>query len=161
MNIVQDFDTKVTQFSANSSEHLTDLRSVPATTTVKSPVILNNVLSQSAILMCFITNRASRNGFCVCFEPSNDLARYEYKTVRGDGSSGRMLHMYLWTKDSSLFKDENSYNKVAAYASGSGNELDAGFEEMGWIVTLASKTQALQVCKPIIFEGLFNREVMS
>jgi Leucine-rich repeat (LRR) protein len=123
---------------------------VSVKTTVKTPVILNNVLSHSAILMCFLTDRVSGNGFRVCFEPSNNRAIYkEYKTFCEHDSQGRMLHMYMWTEDSKLFKDENLHNKVEVYGNGSGNEL----EEKGWIVALASKSQVLEVCKQIMREG--------
>lgn len=126
---------------------------------MKTPVILNNALSESAIFMCFITSGVSSQGFRVCFEPSNDLAQYEYKTSGGDGSSGVLLHMYLWTKDSRLFKDESRYTKLTAYGSGNAYELDVDNGERGWIVTLASKAQVMEVCGPIIFEYIFNREV--
>jgi len=104
--------------------------------------------------MCFITNKGSSNAFGVRFEPSNHVAQYvEYKTFSGGGSSGRMLHMYMWTKDSKLFQNEAMYTKVVAYHIGSGNEVDG---EKGWIVTLASESQVLEVCKLIMFYGIYN-----
>lgn len=106
-------------------EHVTAGPDATATTTVRSPTRLNDVLSYKAVIMCFITNKGSSNGFVVRFEPSNHLAQYvEYKTFIGDGSSGKKLHMYMWTKDSKLFQNEPMYTKVHAYHIGSGNEVD-------------------------------------
>lgn len=86
--------------SLSSFEHVIAVQDVVAATTRRSPAGLNDVLSYKAVIMCFITNKASSNAFCVCFEPSNDLAQYvEHKTFSGGGSSGRMLHMYMWTKE--------------------------------------------------------------
>lgn len=63
--------------------------------------------------------------------------------------------MYMWTKDSKLFQNETMYTKVVAYHIGGGNEVDG---EKGWIVTLASESQVLEVCKLIMFEGIYNRQ---
>jgi hypothetical protein len=141
----------VMRFILSSFEDLSVL-DVPASTSNKSPVWLSNVHSHGAILMFFITYRFSRNGFCVSFEPSNNHAACEeYNTVCGDGSGGSRLHIYMWTEDSKLFKDENFYNEAAVYHDNLysvGNKKPAichdniyykSDGERGWIVTFATK----------------------
>jgi len=130
----------------SSFEHLTVL-DVPLTATSRSPMLLNNVQSHSAILMCFITQGI---GFRIKFKPSHIHARDElYETVHENPSGGRILQICLWTEDSKLFKDESFYNQVAVHKINCAgrNEMDA---EKGWIVTFASKTQALEVCKQVM-----------
>jgi Leucine-rich repeat (LRR) protein len=154
----------VMRFILSSFEDLSVL-DVPASTSNKSPVWLSNVHSHGAILMFFITYRFSRNGFCVSFEPSNNHAACEeYNTVCGDGSGGSRLHIYMWTEDSKLFKDENFYNEAAVYHDNLysvGNKKPAichdniyykSDGERGWIVTFATKTQAFDVCKQIMLQ---------
>lgn len=137
------------QSLVSAFEHVTAVWGVTATTTVRSPARLNNVLLYEAVIMCFITNKDSSNAFRVRFEPINHLAQHvEYTTFSEGESSGRMLHMYMWTKDSKLFQNEAMYTEVVAYHIGSGNEVDG---EKGWIVTLDSKSQVLEVCKLIMF----------
>jgi len=162
VKFVQNFEN-VLQLILSSFPNLIVL-DVPATTTHASPVWLKNVHSHSAIFMCFITYRFSRNGFHVSYESSNNHAPCEeYNTVCGDGSAGRLLHMLMWTEDSKLFKDENFYNEVAVYHDNlysTGNKKLAIYHdniyyrrdgEKGWIVTLTSKTQAVELCSQIMF----------
>lgn len=142
------------------------LLDVPSTTTAESPVRLNNIRSHSAILMCFITNGLSGTVFHINFERSNSRRQYDiYKTLPGDGSGGRTLHVFMCTEDSKLVKDKNFCDKVHVYPSvndcnnfyvdfsddGSVNESDARRIEKGWIVTLKSKTHVLEVCRRVVF----------
>jgi len=101
--------------------------------------------------MCFITtNDFSR--FTVRFGPSNGHAPYEvYETIHGNGTGGRRLHIYMWTKDSKLFK-ENFYNEIVVYNNGNANELVPWEGEKGWIVQLDSEAQVLKVCNRLVVE---------
>lgn len=135
----------------SSFEHLT-VPDVPLTATSRSPVLLSNIHSHSAILMCFITRGHGGIRFRVKFKAGHGHARDElYDTVTDNPSGGRILQICLWTEDSKLFKDENLYDQVSVYKINCPHptEMDA---EKGWIVTLSSKTQALEVCKQIILE---------
>lgn len=137
----------------SSFEHLTVV-DVPVTATSRSPVLLSNVQSHTAILMCFITHGHGGIRFRVKFKPGHGHARDElYDTVTDNPSGRRILQLCLWTEDSKLFKDENLYDQVYVYKINCPDPteiMDA--ETKGWIVTLASKTQALEVCKQVIHE---------
>jgi hypothetical protein len=125
---------------------------VPGTTTEIAPVRLRTFHTYNAILICFITTNDSSR-FTVKFEPSNGRAQYEvYETVHGNGTGGRRLHIYMWTKDSKLFKDENFYNEIVVYNNGNANELVPWEGEKGWIVQLDSETQVLELCHRMVIE---------
>jgi hypothetical protein len=133
----------------NNVDNITALK-VPATTTVESPVLLDNVKSHDALFMCFITSSLS-GGFRVRFEASESPEQYEvYDTFRASGSGDRMLHIFMadgrWTRDPKY----KSY-KVVVYHStdGRGNELEAEDVDKGWIVK-ATDLQVVEVCKRVI-----------
>jgi hypothetical protein len=126
---------------------------VPGTATATSPLLLKNLQSHTAILMCFLTtdkgHSTENNEFKVRFEACNSgaLSR-EFETARGDRKGGLLLHMYMWTHDSKLFKDEDDiYSNVVIYKEGN---FDVEGGERGWILTFSSQNQVLNVCKEII-----------
>ena len=137
VKFVQEFE----KFMLNSFHDVTALE-VPATTTATSPLLLKNVHSHTAILMCFLTtdNGPSRecSKFKVRFEACNSRVQSEvFETSSGDGGGRLVLHMYMWTQDWKLFRDEDDlYNNVAIYKEG---KFDAEAGERGWILTFSSK----------------------
>jgi hypothetical protein len=138
------------KFMLNSFHDVTVLE-VPATTTATSPLLLKNVHSHTVILMCFLTrdNGQSRehNKFKVRFEACGARSE-EFKTASGHGQGGLLLHMYMWTHNSKLFKDEdNIYSNVAIYKEGN---FDVEGGERGWILTFASEKLVLNVCNQIM-----------
>jgi len=136
-----------------NSFHDVTVLEVPATTTATSPLLLKNVHSHTAILMCFLTTdngqSTEHNKFKVRFEACNGVAGSEvFKTASGHGQGRLMLHMYMWTHNSKLFKDEDDiYSNVVIYKEGN---FDVEGGERGWILTFSSQNQVLNVCKEII-----------
>jgi hypothetical protein len=148
VKFVQEFE----KFMLNSFHDVTVLE-VPVTTTATSPMLLKNVHSHPAILMCFLTtdkgHSTENNEFKVRFEACNSgaLSR-EFETARGDRKGGLLLHMYMWRQDWKLFKDEDDlYKNVAIYKEG---KFDVEAGERGWILAFSSENQVLNVCKEII-----------
>jgi len=131
-----------------NSFHDVTVVEVPATTTATSPLLVKNVHSHTAILMCFLTTD-NGNSFKVKFEACNSGAQSrEFKTALGNGKGGLRLHMYMWRQDWKLFKDEDDlYKNVGIYKEG---KFDVEAGERGWILAFSSENQVLNVCKEII-----------
>lgn len=124
---------------------------VPATSTVKSPVLLENAISHTSRFMCFITN-SPNGGFRTTYEGVQTPESYKvHDTCRPRGSGGRMLHIFMITSDPRLLNDE-SY-KVVIYhftdGNGRGNQLDAEEADKGWIVT-GTDSQVFQVWNRVV-----------
>lgn len=96
----------------------------------QSPVRLNNIRPNGAILMCFITNGPIGTAIRIS-ERSNSCPQYDvHKNLWEDGSGGRRLHVLMCTENPAL---------------------EVEFSDNGWMVELDSKTKALNVCRRIIF----------
>lgn len=102
---------------------------------LESPVRLNNIRPNGAILMCFITNGPIGTAIRIS-EQSNSCRQYDvHKNLWEDGSGGRRLHVLMCTENSALeveFSDNGS------------------MIENGWMVEFDSKTKALDVCRLVI-----------
>lgn len=136
-----------------NSFHDVGVLEVPLTATPASPLLVKNVQLHSAILMCFLTVETGLptefNKFKVRFEASNGSSQYEvFETGRGDGGGGLWLHMYMWTHDWKLFKDEDHlYNNVSIFKE---DKINVEGGERGWILTFSSGDHILDVCKGIM-----------
>lgn len=96
----------------------------------QSPVRLNNIRPNGAILMCFITNGPIGTAIRIS-ERSNSCPQYDvHKNLWEDGSGGRRLHVLMCTENPAL---------------------EVEFSDNGWMVELDSKTKALNVCRRVIF----------
>lgn len=152
-------NSSIFEKALRSEETARTVGEVDATNTITSPFVLQEVHRHFPVLMCFITtNRGRSDSFSVSFRENTRRGQSEvYETVRGNGSGGRMLHIYMWKEDSKLFIDDNCYDEVVVYhnnhgydGSWNGKKLDAGEVDKGWVMTSSSETQVSQVCNQII-----------
>jgi hypothetical protein len=72
--------------------------------------------SYGGILMCFLTGSAEPDLFRVRFEASDDgRSAHEYTISGRYAFSGRgpKVHVFMWTEECNLFRDEKCYNNIA------------------------------------------------
>lgn len=128
---------------------------------------LNNFLSHSAILICFVTNNV-KSRFRVTFTPAirHNESSMEYSCFTGNGG----VHVFMWTEESHLFKEYSVYRKInvsfsrhemTEEASSSNNVAEAETalltrdvnrveKERGWMFMVDKKTDVLEACREFI-----------
>jgi len=108
--------------------------------------------SYGAILMCFLTDSEELEQFRVRFEASDDgRSAHDYTISGRDAFSGEpKVHVFMWTEECDLFRDDKCYNNIAVCY----NDIYAWTRmvdvKKGWIMMVDKKIDVSKVCKQFI-----------
>jgi len=106
--------------------------------------------SYGGILMCFLTGGDEPEEFRVRFEASDDgKSAHEY-TILGGESDGAKVHVFMWTEECNLFRDDKCYNNIALCYNNFFGLTRMVDVRKGWMMMVDKNIDVSEVCKQFI-----------